>query len=61
MNNKIIITEDKECEMLSIRFNDKSLFYGNYWDFNRDGNAFFELFKKAGLSVSLEEKEYDLW
>lgn len=35
MNNNCIITKDNETEMLRIEINNKCVFEGNYWDFNR--------------------------
>lgn len=61
--DKIEIIENQSSEMLTIllRKNDteKILFCGNYWDFNRDGKTFKELFKALGLNVKLIQKEDD--
>ena len=58
---KIKITEDRSSEMLRIECGDKCLFEGNYWDFDRCGKSFKELFENMGLQVELEEKDYDFW
>ena len=58
MVNKIIITEDPDCEMLDITIADgQELFHGNAWDFNRDGETFKQLFENLGISVVLKKKD----
>lgn len=55
---KIIIEEDTSCEMLSIKTDDGvSLFYGNYWDFSRNGVNFKRLFEKIGMEVIYADKD----
>ena len=59
---KIIIVEDVNSDMLSIETSDNvHLFYGNYWDFNRDGKSFQDMFEKLGFEVEYNEKDYDEW
>ena len=61
MEKKVVITEDSSSEMLRITVGKKCLFEGNYWDFNRDGGSFKELFEAVGAEVELTEKDYDEW
>lgn len=52
---KVIIEDDFENEMLSmVADNGKSLFYGNYWDFNRNGENFKSLFQKLDIEVDFK-------
>jgi len=54
MTKKIIIEQDENLNMLSIRTaEDISIFYGNEWDFDRSGNSFKKLFEKLGLEVEI--------
>lgn len=59
---KIIITEDQNCDMIKIE-NEKGncAIYGNYWDINRTGQSFLQLFKDLGIEVELVEKPFDEW
>ncbi len=59
--SKIIITYDDDCEMLSICNDKGSIFYGNYWDMNRDGKSLAKLFKKIGIDAEAIEKDFDDW
>jgi len=60
MSKKIIIKEDTSCDMLTIELKNESenkcLFHGNYWDFNRDGEEFKRLFEAIGLEVEYIEE-----
>lgn len=57
----IKITEDSNSEMLRIEINNKCIFEGNYWDFDRSGNGFKKMLEKIGYNVQLIEKDYDEW
>lgn len=38
----------------------KSVFYGNYWDFNRDGESFKKLFELIDNNIEVTLDECDL-
>lgn len=58
----IIITNDSDSEMMKIETSEgNSLFYGNYWDFNRDPESFAELFKALNMNTEIKEIEYEDW
>lgn len=58
--SKILIKQDNSCEMLSIYKDGECIFYGNNWDFKRNGKGLESLLIKLGLEVELDESwEYD--
>jgi hypothetical protein len=53
----IKIENDEDNEMMKISFNNKVIFHGNYWDFDRDPDSIYRFLKKLNLKVEL--KKYD--
>lgn len=56
---KIEIEYDDSCEMLAIRYAGKSIFYGNYCDFDRNERGFKVLFRDLGFDVKLKKKNME--
>lgn len=52
-----VISYNPDEEMMSISDkNDKCLFYGNYWDFDKSPTGIAEFLKKIGLKVKIDKK-----
>lgn len=49
------ISYNEEMEMMVIRNNDKTVFFGNYWDFSTDPISIAELLKSLGLEVEIKD------
>jgi len=56
----IKVKVDYNCEMLSIEEGENSLFYGNFWDFNRPGDI-VALLQNLGHEVEVVEQDYEEW
>lgn len=50
---KITIAQDTSCEMLSIKADDKCIFHGNVWDFDRSADGFKKLLEQLGHKVKI--------
>jgi hypothetical protein len=59
MESKVIIKYDCSCEMMSICFEDKCLFYGNEWDFRRDAESLAKFLRSLKHEVELIELDYE--
>lgn len=53
------VTIDYDTEMLRIVIEEKCIFEGNFWDFDRPEDILKIL--KTTTNVELIEKEYDFW
>lgn len=58
--SEVIFKVDYECEMLSITKSGKTLFYGNFWDFNRPDDL-VNLLDQVGIRTKVVEQDYDEW
>jgi hypothetical protein len=56
--SKVKILKDESVEMMKIVLDEKVLFEGNYWDFNRDPDGLLKFLKKLNLNVSIEKYNY---
>lgn len=52
-----LIEYNQRDEMMSITKNGESVFYGNYWDFDRDPKGLSKFLKELGLYVVLRENK----
>lgn len=50
---KVKISYNPDEEMMSITTEDETLFYGNYWDFDRSPKQLAKFLKKIGVDVHL--------
>ena len=51
------ISYNQSEEMMSIKNKDgKTVFYGNYWDFNKEPQSLAKLLTSLGLKVELDDK-----
>ncbi len=57
---KILILVDTEDEMLSIQVDDQSIFYGNFWDFNRPQDIIKLLQNINGLNLKVGFKKIEV-
>ena len=60
MENVVDINYNDNEEMMSIMHNGKCLFYGNFWDFERDPESLAEFLQKLGITVNLSESDAEL-
>lgn len=51
----ITISYNDNEEMMEITYNDRTIFYGNYWDFDDSPHGLKKLFEKLDLDVQLSE------
>lgn len=54
--NKITISYNPDEEMMAIRRNGKTVFYGNYWDFKKDPDSIKDFLYDLGLDVEIDDK-----
>jgi hypothetical protein len=59
MTPKITIYKDENCEMMKIVYNEKTIFEGNYWDFERHPDNIAKFLKKLKVSVGVQEYEFE--
>ena len=57
--SKIIIYKDENCEMMKIVNNDKTIFEGNYWDFEREPDSILSFLKKLNIKAEVKEYEFE--
>ncbi len=50
----IYIQYNDEEEMMKISKNGKTVFYGNYCDFDRSPSSIYNIFNKLGLTVTMK-------
>lgn len=51
------ISYNESEEMMSIKDkNGKSVFYGNYWDFNKEPKSIAKLLTSLGMNVNLDDE-----
>jgi hypothetical protein len=49
-----------DSEMMEINQGDKSIFYGNYWDFDASPRGLESFLKKLGLDVKVKKEKKEL-
>lgn len=60
VEKNVLIEYDRNCEMMSITSkNGKVIFYGNYWDFDREPESLKRFIEKLGLKVDMKETELE--
>lgn len=57
--NKVEVIIDNNTEMLSIKVDGESEFFGNFWDFDRPSDI-VNLLKKLNVDLTVEKKHIDV-
>lgn len=57
--SKVVIYKDENCEMMKIICDGKTVFEGNYWDFERDPDNIARFLKKLKINAGVQEYEFE--
>lgn len=55
----ITIENDENNEMMKISLDDKLIFEGNYWDFDREPEGIYRFLKTLKLKVEIKKYDYE--
>lgn len=58
--NNVSIRYNKNEEMMEIKNDNKTIFYGNWWDFSIEPKEIKNFLKKCGLTVTISNDLEDI-
>lgn len=57
--SKVVIYKDENCEMMKIINDGKTIFEGNYWDFERGPDNISRFLKKLNIKAEVKKYEFE--